>query len=722
MGRDSSGTYTRTQSDYSFNTVISETQINSELNDIAAELTASLEASGKKAWTGNQNCGSQKMTALAVGSALTDSTNLGQVQNGGMQYATGSGTNTITATMAPAITAYVAGQTFRIKMAAGANTGATTLNLNSVGAKAITKRGTTALAAGDIPASMMFEVAYDGTQFQLINVGQDIDTGMSAIVSDSSPQLGGFLDANGNYIQMQKGGDIASASPTVIDTDGDYFICTGTTGFSAMTVAADRHFFLEFAGALVMTHGAGTLDIPGGANITTAAGDVGEFFSTASNVVTCVNYAKKSGKPIVTNFAGSDIAANAIDSDHYTDGSIDPEHLANNAVTLAKMASGTDGNIISYDASGDPVAIATGNDGQVLTSTGAGSPPAFETLPAGGATISASNPTITTNSTLGTQWANSSTGDFYILTDATTDENVWSNVGTGSSSISPSSHAQGSTSAYQSGGTSSSNIITKFAFASVGTFADVGDLTAGRYMPAGSSSSAHGYTAGGYSSTTVIDKFTFSSDANATSVGSLNSAAYITSGGESTTHGYTCGGVSSNVIQKHSFSTDGNSTDVGDLTVTRRTGGTASSSTHGVTLGGNVSATDNIDRFSFSSDGNSTDFGSLSSASGQAPVATNSMDYGYAAGGLASTNIIEKFAFATGGSVTDVGDLTVNRDSIGGSSSSTTHGYTCGGYNGSYLSSIDAHSFSTDGNATNVGDLASPRSGSTFAEAAGQQV
>ena len=45
------------------------------------------------------------------------------------------------------------------------------------------------------------------------------------------------------------------------------------------------------------------------------------------------------------------------------------------------MASGTDGNIISYDASGDPVAVATGSDGQVLTSTGAGSPPAFEALP-----------------------------------------------------------------------------------------------------------------------------------------------------------------------------------------------------------------------------------------------------------------------------------------------------------------------------------------------------
>jgi len=54
--------------------------------------------------------------------------------------------------------------------------------------------------------------------------------------------------------------------------------------------------------------------------------------------------------------------------------------LVDDAITLAKMAGGTDGNIISYDASGDPVAIATGDDGQVLTSAGAGAPPAFEAI------------------------------------------------------------------------------------------------------------------------------------------------------------------------------------------------------------------------------------------------------------------------------------------------------------------------------------------------------
>ena len=56
--------------------------------------------------------------------------------------------------------------------------------------------------------------------------------------------------------------------------------------------------------------------------------------------------------------------------------------LPDNSITLANMAHGTDGQIITYDASGAPVALGPGTDGQLLTSTGAGSPPAFETLSA----------------------------------------------------------------------------------------------------------------------------------------------------------------------------------------------------------------------------------------------------------------------------------------------------------------------------------------------------
>jgi len=99
------------------------------------------------------------------------------------------------------------------------------------------------------------------------------------------------------------------------------------------------------------------------------------------------------------------MAANSIDSDQYVDGSIDTAHIADDAITLAKMAAGTDGNIISFDASGNPVAIATGNDGQVLTSTGAGSPPAFEDV-SGGVTFKQVGANFTNSLLVGT----SSTG------------------------------------------------------------------------------------------------------------------------------------------------------------------------------------------------------------------------------------------------------------------------------------------------------------------------
>ena len=114
----------------------------------------------------------------------------------------------------------------------------------------------------------------------------------------SSVQLGGVLDVNGNYVQTEKGGDIASASPLVIDTDGDYFDVTGTTNFAAMTVAADRQFTLQFDGALTMTHHATNLDLPGEANITTAAGDVAVFQSTGANTVQCINYTRADGTGI----------------------------------------------------------------------------------------------------------------------------------------------------------------------------------------------------------------------------------------------------------------------------------------------------------------------------------------------------------------------------------------------------------------------------------------
>jgi hypothetical protein len=78
-----------------------------------------------------------------------------------------SGTDTYTATITPAITAYSNTQRFYIKFP-NANTGAATLNLNSLGAKSIKKNGNTDLAATDIKTGQIYCLAYDGTNFQIL--------------------------------------------------------------------------------------------------------------------------------------------------------------------------------------------------------------------------------------------------------------------------------------------------------------------------------------------------------------------------------------------------------------------------------------------------------------------------------------------------------------------------------------------------------------------------
>ena len=67
---------------------------------------------------------------------------------------------------------------------------------------------------------------------------------------------------------------------------------------------------------------------------------------------------------------GAKIADNAINSEHYTDGSIDTAHIADDQVTLAKMAGLTRGSLIIGDSNGDPSALAKGTANYILTSDG----------------------------------------------------------------------------------------------------------------------------------------------------------------------------------------------------------------------------------------------------------------------------------------------------------------------------------------------------------------
>ena len=124
---------------------------------------------------------------------------------------------------------------------------------------------------------------------------------LTAVVDDPSPQLGGFLDPNGNYIGFDKGSDIASASPLVIGIDGDYFDVTGSTGFSTMTVVANRFFILRFTGILTVTNGS-PITIPGvPSNFTTTIGDQFLCFSTATNTVKVIAVTKIDGTAVATN-------------------------------------------------------------------------------------------------------------------------------------------------------------------------------------------------------------------------------------------------------------------------------------------------------------------------------------------------------------------------------------------------------------------------------------
>ena len=156
-----------------------------------------------------------------------------------------------------------------------------------------------------------------------------------------------------------------------------------------------------------------------------------------------------------------------------------------------------------------------------------------------GMTKSSSDPAINSNPSggTGTIWLNTVSGEMWCCTDATTDANVWTNVGAGSGNVEPFVF-QGESYGYTSGGypypSGATNIIDKFSFASATANAtDVGDLTVARSIPGGQSSTTHGYTSGGFlypNSVNIIDRFSFATDGNATDVGDLTAARQIAAG------------------------------------------------------------------------------------------------------------------------------------------------------------------------------------------------
>ena len=276
MSRDGSGNYSLPAGNpVVTGTTASSSVHNSTLSDIASALTASLAKDGQTVPTANLPMGGFKHTGVGNAAATTQYASAAQVISSSLTYlGSVSGTDTITASATIAPAAYAAGQSFRF-IVGTTNTGAATLNVNSLGAKDVKKRGSTglvALVAGDLVAGHITEVVYDGTQFQLIGA-----------------------------LPHTEGAAVASDATVVLDTaTGDFVHITGTTTITAVTLAQGRQAVAVFDGALTFTHGS-SLILPGAANITTAAGDVAVLRGEGSSVTRCILYQRAAVVPPTAN-------------------------------------------------------------------------------------------------------------------------------------------------------------------------------------------------------------------------------------------------------------------------------------------------------------------------------------------------------------------------------------------------------------------------------------
>lgn len=238
----------------------------------------------------------------------------GEVQNSDFQdgtpiYATGAGTaNAQTLTLAPAITAYTAGQGFRFK-AGATNTGAATLNVNGLGAKSIKKcDGTIALVAGDITTGQIIHVVYDGTNFQMIAdrklpapvaskygaipVQNDADDGYDLLTSQGT--AGQALMSNGPDA-LPSFQDVIAATWADYDgtADGAYDLLaaakvTTSYGYRAARLSDTKAVLLyldttnEFIYGHIMTYDPVAKDLTFGAKQTVVTGGTSAFNNNSS--------------------------------------------------------------------------------------------------------------------------------------------------------------------------------------------------------------------------------------------------------------------------------------------------------------------------------------------------------------------------------------------------------------------------------------------------------
>jgi hypothetical protein len=289
-------------------TDIESAPYNAMLADASAEITASINAAGTKPFAADQPMATYKLTGLGAGGARTDSVQLGQVQDGKLNWVAAGGTaDVITATYSPAITALVDGQVCHFR-ASGANTTTPTFSPNGLTARNIRKVGGAGLAAGDIAgANHECIVRYNlaNTRWELLNPATattasttEVLTGTNATKAVTPDSLAALWEAGSN---------ITDGAAITIGEGGYFNLTTSTTAITSFSITTDkagRTFRCRFNTARTLTHNATSLILPGGANITTVQGDIAQFRSLGSGNVVCEWYQRAAlAPPTITGTA-----------------------------------------------------------------------------------------------------------------------------------------------------------------------------------------------------------------------------------------------------------------------------------------------------------------------------------------------------------------------------------------------------------------------------------
>ena len=167
---------------------------------------------------------------------------------------------------------------------------------------------------GLIIESVATDVSAGSEDFKLVIKLMAAGAAAAQVLSISST---GAVRAVGQ-VQWVKGADVASANALPVLTDGNYFDVTGTTAITSInTTAIGSVIKLHFDGALTLTHHATDLILPGGANITTAAGDEAEFVEYATGDYRCTKYQRAAGVIKLSDDASPQLSAE-LDGDDNT--------------------------------------------------------------------------------------------------------------------------------------------------------------------------------------------------------------------------------------------------------------------------------------------------------------------------------------------------------------------------------------------------------------------